>query len=56
MVDAHPPRSAEHYAQMAAQLREFAKLEPDGSEIRAKLLEVAAQYDRLAEQAQIGRA
>lgn len=51
----HAPRSREHYREMAAQLREFAKLEPDGSEIRAKLTEVAAQYDRLAEQAQTGR-
>jgi hypothetical protein len=40
---------------MAAQLREFAKLEPGGSEIRAKLLEVAAQYERLVEQAQPDR-
>jgi hypothetical protein len=53
---AHPPRSAEHYRAMAAQLREFAKLEPEGSDIRDKLVEVAAQYDRLAEQAQTGRA
>jgi hypothetical protein len=48
MGDPHPPRSPDHCRQMAAQLQEFAKLEPDGSEMRDKLLEVAAQYDRLA--------
>jgi hypothetical protein len=56
MNAAHPPRSAEHYRAMAAQLREMALAEPDGSEMRDKLAKVAAQYDRLAEQAQTGRA
>jgi hypothetical protein len=52
-----PPlrRSAEHYRQMAAQFRMMAMGEPEGSEVRDKLLEVAAQYERIAEQAQAGR-
>jgi hypothetical protein len=47
-------RTAEHLRQQAAQLREMAAREPEGSEIRARLLEVAAQYDLLAERAQAG--
>jgi hypothetical protein len=40
---------------MAAQFRMMAMGEPEGSEVRDKLLEVAAQYERIAEQAQAGR-
>jgi hypothetical protein len=40
---------------MAAQLREMAANEAADSDIRAKLLEVAAQYERIAKQAQAGR-
>jgi hypothetical protein len=45
------PQKAEHYPQRAMQLREMAETEPEGSELRDKLLELAAQYDRLAERA-----
>lgn len=47
----HAPRSAEHYRHVAAQLRTLAELEPDGSEMRDKLLELTAQYERLAQRA-----
>jgi hypothetical protein len=55
MNDPSQRRSAEHYRQMAIQLHEMAMRELEGSEVRDKLLEVAAQYERLAKQAQAGR-
>jgi hypothetical protein len=55
MDDPLQRRSSEHYRQMAAQLHEMAMREPEGSEVRGELLEVAAQYERLAKQAQAGR-
>lgn len=51
MADPFPPRSAEHYRHMAEQMREAAATEPEGSELRQKLLELATQYDLLAERA-----
>ena len=48
-------RSARHYQEQAAQLRAMAAKEPDGSSIRERLLELAAQYDRLAERAEADR-
>ncbi len=39
---------AAHYREQAAQLRDMAEAEPIGK-LRDRLLDVAAQYDRLAE-------
>ena len=40
----------EYYRQQATQLRKMAQREPEGPD-RDKLLHLAAQYDRLAEEA-----
>jgi len=44
------PEKAEHYQQQAARLREMAAAESAG-DLKDKLLELASQYDRLAERA-----
>lgn len=46
MEDPAPPRSIEHYRQMAAQLRSLAANEPDRI-VRDQLLDLAKQYDQL---------
>jgi hypothetical protein len=51
----NPPfghRSAANYRGQAAELRRLAVKEPENSTLKTQLLEVAKQYDRLAERAE----
>jgi hypothetical protein len=42
-------QKAEHYRERAAQLREMATAAPNDGDLKDKLLDLASQYDRLAE-------